>query len=268
MQPRARRQIGGDRRDQYVSGSRGIGDPAGDMDGKPGHRLAVEFDFAGMNGLRKLESHCLGGVAQRHRAARPPLPARRCAAGYVRHRSRRPVRRQQPRSPRPYCGTAPPARANRGRRAGQPAAPARRYARPEGPKACADWPAAAGRRSEIPQRYRRPGRRRRSRPGDRVRESRRAARRGYARRGNGWPADQPWRHPCGRSPASARARCWRMPRTSIAPFMRASATAAVGLADMRSNRAHHWLKCGSSTRPGAKCFKRRASAPHAPRRHR
>lgn len=39
---------------------------------------------------------------------------------------------------------------------------------------------------------------------------------------------------------------------STSAFMRASAAAAVGLADNRSKRAHHWAKCASSTRLGAK----------------
>ena len=42
------------------------------------------------------------------------------------------------------------------------------------------------------------------------------------------------------------------PRTSIVAFICASAIAAVGLTEGRSNRAHQALKCGSCTRPGAK----------------
>ena len=52
------------------SGLCGVGDPAGDMDGKPGHRFAVEFHFAGMNGLGERA----GPVPSPRRAAPP-----RCA---------------------------------------------------------------------------------------------------------------------------------------------------------------------------------------------
>jgi hypothetical protein len=41
---------------------------------------------------------------------------------------------------------------------------------------------------------------------------------------------------------------------SISAFIRATAIAAVGLADSRSSRPHQALKCGSLTRPGAKCL--------------
>ena len=43
-----------------------------------------------------------------------------------------------------------------------------------------------------------------------------------------------------------------MPRRSMRAFIRASATAAVGEQESRSNRAHQATKCGSETRPGAK----------------
>ena len=267
---RARRNAGRSRptdrrrptRPRMSSGSRRVGDPAGDVDARarPPSRRRIRLRRHARPAAR---SRPLPSAASRSAIApRTALPARRCAARCV--SPSKPQRLSAGRS----GDRLPPASRNRAARSRHsrspsrpPAAPARRCAPPAARRACAGLPAAAARRSETPRRCRRSGRRRRSTPDDRVRESRPAARRGYARRGNGWPAGRPWRRPCGRSPASARGCCSSTPRTSIAPFMRASATAADGLADMRSKRAHHCAEMRVVDQPRREVFQRRAGAP-------